>query len=195
MYASWHSAYCQPPEAAYGRKLSDRYPTVAELMKRGGYATIGVAANLYLRADFGMERGFDEFRIPRPVPLLPDDARWLLRHNVRRWVSYTGDTAQFDRLYALGEDIDSELFAVMEQRTNRQTPFFVFLNYMDAHFPYVPPAPFNERFPGRRPGRRATISVNSSTPSAPARKLPGMLSTPSRNTMAESPTKTRRSVA
>jgi glucan phosphoethanolaminetransferase (alkaline phosphatase superfamily) len=54
MYPSWHSAYCQPPEAAYGRKLSDKYPTVAELMKNGGYETVGVAANLYLRSDFGL---------------------------------------------------------------------------------------------------------------------------------------------
>src|SRR5262249_49513638 len=27
---------------------------------------------------------------------------------------------------------------------------FAFVNYMDAHFPYVPPAPYNARFPGRR---------------------------------------------
>jgi len=151
MYPSWHSAYCQPPEAAYGRKLSDRYPTVAELINRSGYETIGVAANLYLRSDFGLERGFDEFHIPRPVPLLPDDGRWLLRHPVRRAVSYAADTNQFDRLYSLGEDIDRELFRVMERRAHPDSPFFVFLNYMDAHYPYVPPAPYSSRFPGRNP--------------------------------------------
>jgi arylsulfatase A-like enzyme len=151
MYPSWHSAYCQPPEATYGRKLSNKYPTLAELMKKGGYETLGVAANLYLRADFGLERGFDEFRIPRPVPLLPDDARWLLRHPVRRWMSYAGDTAQFDRLFSLGEDVNRDLFSLMERRAHPESPFFVFLNYMDAHFPYVPPAPYNTRFPGRHP--------------------------------------------
>jgi arylsulfatase A-like enzyme len=151
MYASWHSAYCQPPEAAFGRKLADKYPTVAELLKKSGYETVGVAANLYLRADFGLERGFDQFHIPRPVPLLPDESRWLLRHPVRRWLSYTADTTQFDRLYTMGEQIDDELFRVMDNRAHPDAPFFVFLNYMDAHFPYVPPAPYGSRYPGRRP--------------------------------------------
>jgi arylsulfatase A-like enzyme len=151
MYASWHSAYCQPPEAAYGRKLAQNYPTVAELLRKSGYETIGVAANLYLRADFGLERGFDQFRIPRPVPLLPDESRWPLRHPVRRWLSYAGDTAQFDRLYTMGEDVDNELFSLVEKRARPDAPFFAFVNYMDAHFPYVPPAPYSARYPGRRP--------------------------------------------
>jgi arylsulfatase A-like enzyme len=149
MYASWHSAYCQPPEAWYGRRLSDNYPTVAELLKKNGYETIGVAANLYLRADFGLERGFNEFRIPRPVPLLPDESHWLLRHPVRKVLSHAADTTQFDRLYTMGEDIDTELFHAVENRAHPEAPFFVFVNYMDAHFPYVPPAPFTERYPGR----------------------------------------------
>ena len=70
MYPSWHGAYCDPQNAMYGRAVSNHYPTLAELLRSGGYQTTGVAANLYLRADFGLERGFDRFRIPRPVPLL-----------------------------------------------------------------------------------------------------------------------------
>ena len=61
MYPSWHGAYCDPRNAAYGRAVSDRYPTLAELLRSAGYHTTGVAANLYLRADFGLERGFDRF--------------------------------------------------------------------------------------------------------------------------------------
>ncbi len=151
MYPSWHGAYCQPPQAAYGRELSSKYPTLAELLHRDGYQTLGVAANLYLRADFGLERGFDQFRIPRPVPLLPDEDRSVLRYQLRRGLSFFFDTAQFDRLYAFGEDIDHELFTVLNLRAHPSEPFFAFLNYMDAHFPYVPPAPYSGIFPGRRP--------------------------------------------
>jgi arylsulfatase A-like enzyme len=151
MYASWHNAFCQPPEAEYGREIAKQYPTLAEVLHRGGYETIGVAANLYLRADFGLERGFDQFQIPRPVPMLPDESRSLLRHRVRRWMSYAADTAQFDRLYSMGEDIDNELFRVMARRARPDAPFFAFLNYMDAHFPYVPPAPYSAAYPGRHP--------------------------------------------
>ena len=151
MYPSWHGAYSQPPQAPYGRELSPRYPTLAELLHRQGYRTLGVAANLYLRADFGLERGFDQFRIPRPVPMLPDEDRSVLRYQVRRGLSLLFDTAQFDRLYAFGEDIDRDMLTALNQRAHRTEPFFAFVNYMDAHYPYVPPAPYSGLFPGRRP--------------------------------------------
>ena len=150
MYPSWHGAYCDPQNAAYGRAVSNRYPTLAELFRSAGYQTTGVAANLYLRADFGLERGFDRFRIPRPVPLLAAENAFMLRGGLRRGLSLFFDTAQFDRLYALGEDINAELFAELGALSKPGRPAFTFVNYMDAHFPYVPPAPYNERYPGRR---------------------------------------------
>jgi arylsulfatase A-like enzyme len=152
MYPSWHGAYCDPQNAAYGRAISNSYPTVAELLHSAGYQTSGVAANLYLRADFGLERGFDRFRIPRPVPLLATENAFMLRGALRRGLSTVFDTAQFDRLYALGEDINSELFADLAAFSKPGAPAFLFVNYMDAHFPYVPPSPYDSRYPGRRPG-------------------------------------------
>jgi arylsulfatase A-like enzyme len=148
MYASWHGAYCDPENAPYGRALNPQYPTLAELLKSNGYSTVAVAANLYMRVDFGLERGFDQFHIPRPVALLPADMPFLLRRAVRRGLGLAFDIAQFDRLFSLSEDIDATLFSALSN-PGRQ-PFFVFLNYMDAHFPYVPPAPYNRRFPGQR---------------------------------------------
>ena len=152
MYPSWHGAYCDPRNAAYGRAISERYPTLAELLRSAGYQTTGVAANLYLRADFGLERGFDRFRIPRPVPMLAAENAFMLRRGIRRGLSLVFDTAQFDRLYAMGEDINAELFAELGALSKPGRPAFTFVNYMDAHFPYVPPAPYDARFPGRRPG-------------------------------------------
>lgn len=151
MYPSWHGAYCDPANAAYGRPISNKYPTLAELLHAAGYQTTGVAANLYLRADFGLERGFDRFRIPRPVPLLAAENGFMLRHGLRRGLNALFDTAQFDRLYAMGEDINTALFADLPALSEPRGPTFTFVNYMDAHFPYVPPAPFNGRYAGRRP--------------------------------------------
>ena len=151
MYPSWHGAYCDPQNAAYGRALSSAYPTIAELLRKGGYQTNGVAANLYLRADFGLERGFDRFDIPRPVPVLAAENDFMLRHGVRRGLSLVFDTAQFDRLYAMGEDINEALFAELSNPSKIGAPVFTFVNYMDAHFPYLPPAPYDARYPGRRP--------------------------------------------
>ncbi|MEO8595845.1 MAG: sulfatase [Candidatus Solibacter sp.] len=150
MYPSWHGAYCDPRNAAYGRAISERYPIVSELLHGGGYHTRGVAANLYLRADFGLERGFDEFRIPRPVPILAAENGFMLRHGFRRLLSFVFDTAQFDRLYATGQDITA-LVVSGGAEAGPARPAFTFINYMDAHFPYLPPSPYDARFPGRKP--------------------------------------------
>jgi len=150
MYPSWHGAYCDPRNAAYGRAIAESYPTVAELLRGAGYQTRGVAANLYLRADFGLERGFDQFRIPRPVPMLAGEYAFMLRHGFRRGLSLIFDTAQFDRLYAMGEDVNTQLFDALSH-VNPDRPLFTFVNYMDAHFPYLPPAPYDSLFPGRKP--------------------------------------------
>jgi arylsulfatase A-like enzyme len=150
MYPSWHGSYCQPPDAPYGRQLATDYPTIAELLSRKGYRTLGVAANLYLRADFGLERGFSDFQIPRPVPVLPAENWYFLRRSIRRVLSYGFDTGEFDRLFSRSEDINRVFFSSLEQHPG-DAPFFAFLNYMDAHYPYVPPAPFDHAYPGYSP--------------------------------------------
>src|SRR5438046_4515534 len=149
MYLSGHCHYCNPPEAAYGRELSKNVPTLAEILAGKGYRTFAVGANLYLRTDFGLQRGFSEFRIPRPVPVLADESKYQLRRAVRRVLNLVTDTAQFDRLHSKGEDINDEFFIVLDQRPESHAPFFAFLNYMDAHYPYIPPAPYDRKFPGK----------------------------------------------
>lgn len=152
MYPSWHGAFCQPPEALYGGAIHKNVPTLAERLHAGGYKTIGVAANLYLRADFGLQRGFDVFRIPRPVPILAAENSHILRQGVRRWMAHVLDTAQFDRLFSRGQEINEQMFSLFDSANPKAEPFFVFMNYMDAHFPYVAPAPFNAKFRGENLG-------------------------------------------
>jgi arylsulfatase A-like enzyme len=153
-YPSFHGAYCDPPEAAYGRRLDDGLPTLEGLLRNRGYFTLAVAANLYMRPEFGLDRGFDQFEIPRPVPILDAENWYMLRGPMRRVLSYGFDTAQFDRLYSRGQDINRELFALFARHAGPNAPFLAFLNYMDAHFPYTPPAPFDRQFPGKN--RRLT---------------------------------------
>lgn len=145
VYPSWHGAYCQPPDATYGGAVRKNVPTLAEVMKQGGYATLGVAANLYLRSDFGLQRGFDAFHIPRPVPIIGAENSHLLRTGIRRAISPVLDTRQYNRLFSRGQEINETLFARMAGLP-ASSPFFVFVNYMDAHFPYVAPEPFHRMF-------------------------------------------------
>ena len=151
MYPSWHGAYCKEPDAAYGRPVQKDVPTLAELLRAQGYTTLGVAANLYMRSAFGLDRGFQEFRIERPVPLLSDENRCQLRRQMRRLLNLAIDTAQFDRLNSNAEEIDDQFLTTLDDRLQAagQAPFFGFINYMDAHFPYIPPSPWDRKFPGK----------------------------------------------
>ena len=157
LYPSWHGAYCQPPGAIYGRRIGP-VPTMAEELAKNGYHTLGVAANLYLRSQFGLQRGFAEFRIPRPVPILAGDESWyMLRNGIRHAINLVADTSQFDRLYSRADAVNSEFFAMLNQPELAQAPFFAFLNYMDAHFPYIPPSPFDRLFPGKSSATEADL--------------------------------------
>jgi arylsulfatase A-like enzyme len=155
MYASWHAAYCNPPDASEGQPLDRKIPTLAEILASKGYFNLGVSANVYLRADFGLQRGFSSFQIPRPVPMFPDEEWYLLRHALRLTLNPFFDTAQFDRLYSRGDDVNSEFFRAM-RREGTHAPVFAFLNYMDAHYPYDPPEPYDRRFSGKINGMTST---------------------------------------
>ena len=80
--------------------------------------------------------------------MLPAENWYALRSGMRRGLSIFMDTAQFDRLYSRGEEINRETFHLVSTR-KEGLPIFLFLNYMDAHFPYLPPAPFDRLFPGK----------------------------------------------
>ena len=151
VYPSWHGAFCEPPANAFGRELSPGVPTLAELLAQQGYRTLGVAANPYVRADFGLQRGFRSFRIPRPVPILITDNWYLLRRNLRGALALVTDTAQFDRIFSRSDDVNRQFYLSFAALGASRTPFFAFLNFMDAHYPYVPPAPFDNFFPGKIP--------------------------------------------
>ncbi len=149
LYAGWHGAHCRPPSASYGSSLNRDVHTLAEILAGKSYSTTGVSANLYLRENFGLQKGFQAFRIPRPVPILSAESWYLLRRSMRRGLTHFVDTAQFDRLFARSEDVNRVAFGLMDEDKLNRGPFFLFMNYMDAHFPYVPPSPFDSLFPGK----------------------------------------------
>ena len=55
-------------------------------------------------------------------------------------------TADFDGYTLRASDINRHAFAALEEAHNQHSPFFLFLNYMDAHSPYLPEQPFRDRF-------------------------------------------------
>lgn len=132
--------------------LDRRFPTLAEILSRAGYRTAGFTANLdYTMRPSGLARGFQHYE-DWPVPLGP---RALLSH--LRLVQAARRHAPFDRLEWLrpvskdAAEVTDRTLAWLDDAVPRHQPFFVFLNYFNAHDPYHAPAAFRARFPGRSP--------------------------------------------
>jgi len=98
------------------RGLDSRIPTLAERLAGAGYATAGFVAGPWMKRVFGLDRGFAHW---------DDDG--IDRENGRRADALTDA-------------------ALAWLRDHAEAPFFLFLNYYDAHSPYDPPASHRDRF-------------------------------------------------
>lgn len=123
--------------------LDGTYTTVAELFARRGYVTSGFVGNLiYCTAQTGLNRGFTRFSdyVIRPGTLVASS--WLMRPIVE---SLRESDAETNPLLAKrASEVNAEFAAWLVSRPQR--PFFAFLNYFDAHRPYLPPPPYDTRF-------------------------------------------------
>jgi arylsulfatase A-like enzyme len=127
--------------------LDGRYRTLAEVLGERGYATGGFVANTYwCGRQTRLNRGFDHYE---DFYGNPGDA--LVRTVLGRWLSYDllprfglSDIPGRKRAPEMNRDLLSWLDRV------GQRPFFAFVNYFDAHAPFLPPAPFAGRYSGKR---------------------------------------------
>jgi arylsulfatase A-like enzyme len=85
--------------------------TLAERFREEGYLTAAFVSNLVLRPGRGFEQGFDIYTNPRP-----------------RWI---GNSA---------EALTDEALAWLHQARESGKPLFLWVHYLDPHWPYTPPA-------------------------------------------------------
>ena len=135
--------------------LDDRWPTLAEVLSRRGYATGGFSANTdYVSAEVGLARGFAHFDDYSLTPglILRSAAlgRAVGRNQLIRRI--IGNDQLLGRKNAPA--ISKAFLRWIEERQGQ--PWFAFLNYYDAHRPYQPPPPFDTLFAsaGIRPDPR-----------------------------------------
>jgi arylsulfatase A-like enzyme len=128
--------------------LDGAFPTLAETFRDHGYLTAGFTANLlYTTRETGLARGFLRYEdYPVSIGMVVHSSflgRWL-----DQWL--LGSDGHREALAVKpGDWVTRAFLHWLDGRGER--PFFAFLNYMDAHAPYVAPASFAERFgPTRR---------------------------------------------
>lgn len=131
--------------ADWRNPLDGTYPTLAEVLRAHGYATAGFVANLiYGGSGYGLDRGFahyEDFPVSLEQAVLSSSLGSIISgsYHLRRWLNYH---RVLNRKTA-GE-VNEEFLRWLSRRDQR--PFFAFLNYMDAHEPYLPPKPFDRQF-------------------------------------------------
>ncbi len=142
--------------------LNRTCPMLAEFLGDRGYATAGFVANtFYCGTDSGLARGFtryQDFTFPgftelrmivlvsralqgfQAIVSLTED--WLESAGLRPYIQRLWRSLDTDRKGAAV--VNRELLDWLSERTQSDRPFFAFLNYYDAHYPYqLPPGRFH----------------------------------------------------
>jgi arylsulfatase A-like enzyme len=138
------------PDTLYGNKLSENFYTLAEALSDRGYRTAAVIANHgYLNTTFGFSQGF-EYYDDRSSGRISAGHKHYLRTLIGDAVCNTISLLECEVYYRNAAEITKEATRLLQQlKQEGATPFFLFLNFMDAHAPYNPPAPFDTLFPGK----------------------------------------------
>jgi arylsulfatase A-like enzyme len=122
------------------RPLDATFPTLAEFLREHGYATAGFAANTYFCSVwYGLGRGFMHYEDVAVCPLEIMRSSILGRYLVRKasLENTSRTSAYFERKDA--DAINGEMIDWLASRP-KDRPFFAFLNYYDAHDPYLVPS-------------------------------------------------------
>ncbi|HJQ85829.1 MAG TPA: sulfatase, partial [Candidatus Binatia bacterium] len=104
----------------YGSVLNDAEVTLAETLRRAGYATGGFSANTLIAPKFGFGQGFDVYRAHWVRKT--DDVKFL-------WLPERAPTINADALGWLDE---------LPAPAGRRPPTFLYVHYMEPHSPYAP---------------------------------------------------------
>jgi arylsulfatase A-like enzyme len=145
LYPSQHGAHRAAVKDRYGfpkvQRLRADVPTLAERLSAFGYQTAAIVANAhYLGHDYGLDRGFAHY-----------DDRWgahldfLLLPQLAGFLPALGQS-----VHRSAETITNLAMDWLGER-QQQRPFFLFLNYMDPHAPYLPRPPFDRAFSDQQP--------------------------------------------
>jgi arylsulfatase A-like enzyme len=154
LYPSQHGAHKPFPWDAKGGyhvyPLDTKHTTLAELLSQEGYQTCGISANPIVNRYYGLDQGFEYYSARKDVIYAFGFVRFLWHLNRVERVNFLpwADTIvpHAPPPYRRAEDINREVIGWLEEHGD--TPFFLFVNYLDAHKPYLPKPPYHLRWPG-----------------------------------------------
>lgn len=125
--------------------LDARHPTIGEVLEEHGYRTGGFVANLtYATPASGLDRGYSHYDAFPVSWRMVARSSALVRRAVNEVRGRLGD--RHPLIFKRAEDVNGELLDWLEGGEDSGRPWFAFVNYFDAHNPYLPPPPFDTLF-------------------------------------------------
>ncbi len=119
--------------------VSPSVKTLAESLQQKGYVSAAFIGGPFLVSAFNLDQGFDFY----DEHLDPHSE--LKRLTLFRILSkLTGKSLWHTDGQRRGAEVNREVFSFLKWATTRQ-PFFLFINYFDAHEPYDPPQEIREQ--------------------------------------------------
>jgi len=121
------------------RGLDGRFPTLAEFLRDRGYETAGFVANTYFcNSWYGLGRGFQTYEDMYAADLEVSLTEMLRCSALgQRVIASVGFSASLARPRKDAAQINQSFLEWVSGRERRR--FFAFLNYFDAHTPYLLP--------------------------------------------------------
>ena len=140
--------------------LDATYPTLAEVLGAYGYLTAGFVANtINCSYETGLNRGFahyEDYKVSIEQVIMNSSLGRAIGNNERL-------RKAFWHYQFLGRKTAPEVnkgFLSWLSNRDKQRPFFAFLNYFDAHNPYLPPESFDIMFGENKKWRNPLFSLD-----------------------------------
>jgi arylsulfatase A-like enzyme len=144
LYPTLHGAHL---DGSQSFAIAATVPTLAELLRKAGYRNYASVANYgYLDPIYGFARGFDEWWMPRPRAILSPfrPSTYLLRMGVYK-LALPWLWTEAMRLFVPASELASAGETLITEADGQ--PFFLFLNFMESHRPWVSSGEFRTLFP------------------------------------------------
>ena len=123
-------------------RLPEKFQTLAGIFRNNGYQTCGVVSNcILLHKGLRFNRGFNCYDSSQSIG---SAYRFPFRPILPLFCYLTNTMTEYFLPNRPAERINNNTFYFLDKV--KPSPFFLFLNYMDAHAPYCPPRPFNSFF-------------------------------------------------
>lgn len=156
--------------------MSDRRPFLARELNETGFHTAGFHSNPHLRAENNYDTGYDAYNdfdeqddtlssIRYYLSRNLDNYSWL--YKTLRRVYHTFRTASGGADYTKAPDINKQAFSWLDNRTG-EDPFFLWVHYMDVHYPFYPPDRFVEAAGHDPITTSRAVSLNGKMQESPA---------------------------